>query len=429
MKNDRNEEMSREEGLHTTETGELYRDGRQNRRGNFIAKILCVLCAFLFWLYVMNEDSPTFEKQFTDIPVEITNISSDSNLSVISGYDNTVDITLVGKRRDVLDIDSTDLRAFADASSVSEAGIATLEIQTEIPGNLRETEKTKSSIRVYFDVKDSISVPVEVVLAEFSLADGYELGEATPGIEEVTVTGPAGQLSAIDSAQVVLSGLGRLTNSITANGTLELVDAQGEILTSPYLKLQTKSVSVNIPIYITKEIPLSVGYKYGYFNDSNAEVVISPATILLKGEASALRPIEELSLGILDEKNIYEGTFNYRITLPEGTESVHGIQYVQATLKLKDVSTKQLIVKKFAVNNPNNLNYELLTETINLTLRGDTRYISFVSASAVEVQVDLSTLRENITGDFTVPVTFKINSMYEDYLYELGTYSVTVKIS
>ncbi|MBO5274173.1 MAG: hypothetical protein J6I45_06125 [Clostridia bacterium] len=428
MRIDKDEAEQTDDGLLTTETGELYTDGKKRRRGDFIAKILCVLFAFLFWLYVMNEDSPTFEKLFTDIPIEIINIDPDSNLSVISGYDNTVDITLVGKRRDVLNVESADLRAYVDASAITEAGTATLEIITEVPGNLRETEKTKSSVRIYFDEKDSVQVPVEVVMTEFSLADGYELGDTVPNIEEVTVTGPAVQLSAIDSAQVVLSGLGRLTDSLIATGSLQLVDAQGEVLTSPYLKLQTKSVSVNIPVYITKEVPLTVAYKHGYFNDSNAEVTVIPSTILLKGEASVLNGIDELMIATIDEKKTSEETTSHKIELPAGTESIHGIQYVQYKVTLKNTSTKQLVIREFSVNNPNNLKYELAVDSITLTMRGETRYVSFISAASVDAYVDLSNL-SNVTGNVTVPVTFTVNSMYNGYVYELGDYNITVKIS
>lgn len=412
----------------TTETGELYTGQKKRRGGDFVAKILCLVFAFLFWLYVMNEDSPTFEKQFTDIQVEIVNIDPDSNLSVISGYDHTVDITVIGKRRDVLNVESSDLRAYVDASEVASAGIATLEIVTEVPGNLRETEKSKSSVRIYFDEKNSVYVPVEVVMTEFSLADGYELGDAIPSLEEVTVTGPAGQLSTVKSAQVVLSGLGRLTDSLTATGTLQLVDAQGEILTSPYLKLQTKSVSVNIPVYITKEVPLTVAYKYGYFNESNAEVTVVPSSILLKGEASVLSGIDELLIATVDEKMIGEETTSQKIELPTGIESIHGIQYVQYKVVLKNTSTKQLVIRNFTVNNPNQLNYELAVDSLTLTVRGETSYVSFISAASVEACVDLSNLH-NVTGNVTVPVTFVIGSMYNGYVYELGEYNITVKIS
>lgn len=428
MKNEISEEAKTEENMLTTETGALYTDGKKRRGGDFVAKILCLLFAFLFWLYVMNEDSPTFEKQFTDIPIEIINIDPDSNLSVISGYDNTVDITLIGKRREVLNLESTDLHAYVDASHITTSGIATLDILTDIPGNLRETEKTKSSIRVYFDEKESIRVPVEVVMTEFSLADGYELGDTVPSLEEVTVTGPAGQLSTVDAAQVVLSGLGRLTDSLTATGTLQLVDAQGEILTSPYLKLQTKSVSVNIPVYITKEIPLTVAYKYGYFNDSNAEVSITPSSILLKGEASVLNGIDELLIATIDEKMVGEETINQKIELPTGAESVHGIRYVQYKVALKNTSAKQLVIRDFSVHNPNDLTYELAVDSITMTVRGETRYVSFISASSVDANIDLSNLR-NASGNITVPVTFTFTSMYSDYVYELGEYSITVKLS
>ena len=56
------------------------------------AKIVCLLLAFIIWLYVMQVDSPKHEEVFHSIPVELTNtqvLDGESGLSVYSGYGNT----------------------------------------------------------------------------------------------------------------------------------------------------------------------------------------------------------------------------------------------------------------------------------------------------------------------------------------------------
>ena len=68
----------------------------------WVAKAVCVFLAFLIWLYVMQVDSPEYKEVFQSLPVELMNtqiLDGESGLSVYSGYGNTVDVTIIGKKK------------------------------------------------------------------------------------------------------------------------------------------------------------------------------------------------------------------------------------------------------------------------------------------------------------------------------------------
>ena len=69
----------------------------KNRKSNFIARICSVLLAIILWFYVIRVDSPTHEKSFDFVPIQLSGVQemlTESGFSVISGYDGMVSVTL-----------------------------------------------------------------------------------------------------------------------------------------------------------------------------------------------------------------------------------------------------------------------------------------------------------------------------------------------
>ena len=69
-------------------------------------------------------------------------------------------------------------------------------------------------------------------------------------------------------------------------GVLKLVNEAGNEINSSYLTMSTTSVGVTVKLFTEKDVPLTVSYKHGYFNNDNVTIDISPKTIKLRGEPS-----------------------------------------------------------------------------------------------------------------------------------------------
>ena len=211
-------------------------------------------------------------------------------------------------------------------------------------------------------------------------------------------------------------------------GSIEF-DKSGAVITNPYVKLQTTEVSVYCPVYTYKEVPLTVSYKYNYYNASNVTITINPAAITIKGDPDELDRINSVSLTQLDEKKITgDLTQTATIVLPDGIDNVSGVSTATVSIVHKGTETRDLVVSNIVVTNPNNLNYSLDTASLTVKFRGAYSKLQMLSQSNIVANVDISYLT-NSSGTVEVPVTFTIADALSASVYEIGEYKITVTIT
>lgn len=425
MLNENNSEYEK----HVAEQGGEYLI-RQNRRENVIAKILCVLAAIVLWFYVVATDTVTDERTFSGVSVTLRNLDAIEDalgLSVISGYNATVDITVGGTKSELGRITAEDIKAYVDLKTIASAGEYSLEVNTSLPSGITVSSMSVNYINVYVDKRTTISVPVKA-LETHTMESNYTLGAPVLSFDTVNVSGPAEELDEIDHARVMLD-LGRVTKSMSSTGTLELVDKSGAVISNPYVRLQTTEVNVFYPVYTYKEVPLIVSYKYNYYNASNVSVTVMPSTILVKGEPDTLDKLDSITLTQLDEKKITgDTTQTVTIQLPDGIESGDDISTASVQITHKGTETRSLVVTNLSISNPNDLNYELASSSITVTFRGTYSKLMLLGSSNVTANIDLGYLT-NSSGTVEVPVTFTLSDALSGSVYELGEYTMGVTIT
>ena len=75
-------------------------------RNKVLQVIASILVAVAIWVYVDVEKAPERTKTIRDIPVEFSGESTtlaDKNLMLLSGYDTTVDLTIKGTKRELVE--------------------------------------------------------------------------------------------------------------------------------------------------------------------------------------------------------------------------------------------------------------------------------------------------------------------------------------
>ncbi len=426
--NNSNTPVQNEYEQHAVESGADYKV-KSSRFQNVVAKVLCVLAAIVLWFYVVGTDTAIEEKKFTDVPIDIKSVvalEDNFGLSVISGYDYTVDLTVSGANADISRLSLDDVSVFVDVSHIEAAGEYSLEVKTSLPNGVTVSAQSSNYIQVYVDKRTSISVPV-VVEPMYSMESTYELGEPEPSITMVNVSGPAVELEKIKEAKVTLD-LGRIDKTLTATGKLVLVDASGAPITNPYIKLQSAEVSVKIPVYTYKDVPLAVTYKYGYYNSTNVDVKISPASIRVKGEPSALDNLDSIVVLQLDEKKIVEdGSRTATIMLPDNIENVSGIRTADIKITHKGTDTRDVVVSNLSVVNTGSLRYTIDSPSIVVKFRGTRTLLSLLNQNNVTATIDLGYLN-NSSGTVSVPVTISVSNTLSGSVYEIGEYEIDVTI-
>lgn len=425
MPNDKNSEYEK----HIAEQGGEYII-KESKYENVAAKILCILAAVVLWFYVVISDTSVDERIFNGISIDLRNLDAIEDtlgLSVISGYDNTIDLTVSGTKGEIGRITADDISVYVDLKDITAPGEYSLEVKTKLPAGVSTSSMSVNYVSIYVDKRTTLSVPVKVTPI-FSIDSNYTLGTPQLSVESVNVSGPSDELSQIECARVTID-LGKVTKSISSTGKLELIDKSGAVITNPYVKLQTTDVSVYYPVYTYKDVPLSVSYKYNYYNASNVNVSINPSAITVKGEPDMLDKLTSVSVTQLDEKKIIGDTSqNVTITLPDGLENLSGTNTATVTVTHRGTETRDIVVSNISVSNPNGLDYKLDTASMTVKFRGSPSKLQMLSQSNITANVDLGYL-PNTAGTVEVPVTFTIAEALSASVYEIGDYKLNVIIS
>ena len=116
----------------------------------------------------------------------------------------------------------------------------------------------------------------------------------------------------------------------------------------------------------------------------------------------------------------------YPITLPDGVTNLSGVTEVMAAIDFENLEIKKFTVSNIQVSNvPEGMEYDLMNEALEVTLRGNSVLIGTLNPEDISVVVDLSGKE---AGTFTVKATVVIANSSHSSIGEMGTHSVSVTL-
>ena len=132
-------------------------DGSKNKKrklrvSDLIAYLLCLVVSFGIWVYVVNLESENYEYTFTNVVVSLdgaNELKNEHNLSIISGFDEEVNITVVGSRREIQKYTSGDIFAHVDLGSINTADRHSLDVLVDLPDNIKLVSSEPAKINVF----------------------------------------------------------------------------------------------------------------------------------------------------------------------------------------------------------------------------------------------------------------------------------------
>ncbi len=402
-------------------------------RAHIIPKIICVLFAFIIWIYVMMVDSPDNEEVFEDIPVTVigtTALENERNLSIFSGYDALVDVTVRGQKSVISKYSADDIVATVDVSKITEGGMYNLELFFDLPRDIALVESSVTEVSIFVDKRITENVQVKPSLKSYKMSSSdYALGDITCDTDVISITGPESTVKEVYYALVEVNmGDEHLTHSVTTDGNIILKNQNDEDVDARYLRLSKNTVQVTVPVYSYKTVNLKANTKYGLYTKDNAEIIINPQSMKIKGDPGVLENINDIYITTIDEKNIGASSeLMVDITLPENVLPVEG----EPTDAKVIVQLKGLMKKTFAVDNIKLINggenrerYEIMDKTVAVTVMGDKKALENFTADDITLTVDLSEYN-TMTGTIYPAATVSFNNEYGT-LYELGVYGIQI---
>ena len=395
--------------------------------------VLAALITLALWGYMEFYDSPKAELVLKDIPVEFTNedtILAENGLMLLSGYDTTVDLTLEGKRKVLMQIEPSEVRIVADTSGISAAGVQTLNYTYILPNGISPSDVSVKSRSIYnitvtVGTLYSKTVPIEVDV-KGQAADGYFTGDITIDPQTLTLRAEREDMLNVHHAKVTVN-LAGATSTLIETLEYTLYDANDVPVHNDNIRASTKLIQVTVPVRTTKTVPLDVEL-VGTELMKSVNVDITPKVVTLVGEGSTLDTISKVTLDRIYVEDLVpglNGPFTYAIKLPAGVTTTDGTS--EATVTVAIDGTTEGVVTLDTINCEgvaDGLKAEV-HDSLVVTLWGDEDEIQKVTAADIRARVDLSGIPEEL--DYLLPVV--VTATTESGVTVRGSYEVTVHVT
>ena len=400
-----------------------------------IPAALCLLGALALWMYVMQAESPTYTETVNGIEVKLDGLDvlgEKTGLSVYSGEGVTVDVTVSGKKSLIAKLSPGDVSATVDVSKIKEAGKIQLPVVVDLPAGLTLSGTDPGTVSVYADETVSRSIPIKEKLPNLILPQDYKLGKIEFGFDSVTVEGPAGKVNGINEAQVVIDMTGK-TSSFSAIYPITFTDSLGAVVTMDYLKCSPTEVDVSVPVLQTAELKVPYRFRYGLLPEDGVSVTLTPSVLTVTGDEKDIASDSAITPITIDEKTITTNNYSFTVT-PEissklSLDSENGEVTVNVEIS-PSIITKELVVDKITVTGADSsVKCEVIDKSVNVTLRGTKEQLASVTDGNVYLTVDMTGYDAGSTGTVVRPAAVVVESEEADGVFEVGTYSVQVKIS
>ncbi|MGI5984252.1 MAG: hypothetical protein GXY01_09835 [Clostridiales bacterium] len=370
--------------------------------------VISLLASTLLWVYVTTTVGELIPKTFDGVKVVFKgeDILRDKEGLLISNISaNTVTVRIRATRREIAKLSSDNLTAVVDVSKFNTSANYNQLVTIDFP-----LGSDTNSIDVVSTFPQNISFSIEKASTKTVDLNGQFVGTVVEGFaaqpmefnpETVKITGPQSEIDKVAYAWVEVDR-DNVDKTIQFNSTYVLKDSEGKELQLRNITLEPETVSVKVPINATKEVPLTVDWAGGGGATSeNVKITCNPSTITIAGDAEILAGINKISLATIDlssfELSLEE---TYPIVLDNGITNVTGIKEAKVTIKIIGLETGKFNVTNIStINVPAGREASVVTENVEVILRGNKDVLSKIKANNIRVVADLADLGDT-TGVF-----------------------------
>lgn len=411
--------------------------GKKIRDSKWLYMVLSLLLAVILWMYVMTDLNPADTKTLYNVPVVFTGLDTleERGLTISEGANQTVTLSLQATRSVLQQLNNENVSVAINVSN-KDTGVQTeVNYTPTYPRSVSNdpiTIRSRSPSVIQYTISKWVTREIEV-RGSFtgSVAEGFQKGELSISPSTITVSGQEDVVNQIDYAQVVLSQT-ELSETYTGELPFALVGFNGEAVSAEGLELSSQTVMVTLPVVQLKEVKLTVEVvPGGGATQDDAEITISPESIMVSGGEDDLESLTEISLGQIELQKIF-GTdqITFKIPLDESLTNVSGVSEATVTVSISGLATRTIEVDNIQVIEPDGYHAELVTTSRLVMIRGSQDAVDQVIPSQIRIVADLSEMGEEsiATGTQTVPV-----KVYLDGTGDVGVvgtdYNVTVTIT
>lgn len=394
---------------------------------------LSIAIAFGLWMYVITSVSPGSEETYYNIPVALDGeaLLAERNLMITGTSATSATLHLSGNRSDLYKINRENITLKANLSTILEEGSHAISYTISYPGDVAQNAfevLSQSPKYIYITVEKRVTkeVPVEIKWIG-ATPDGFMSDRENKVLDYayITVSGPASVADLIEKA-VIDVDLNEQRESISQNYRYTLCDEEGNPVDAQTITTNVEEVRLDVKIQRVKEVQLQVDVIYGGgANEDNTRIELSTETIRLSGGEAVLEEMgDTIVLGKINLAEVTKSqTLTFPITLPDGVTNLTGVTEADAVITFSGLSTREFIIENIQMTNvPEGMEAELITEKLQVVVRGPSAQVNSLTEENISVVVDL-------TGAEADTATFKATVVFDQEfpaVGAMGTYSVSV---
>ncbi len=384
---------------------EVFNSSRLSR--NTGQKIISLLFAILFWLYVMDQVNPEMVKELANVQVEFLNAASvtQNGLVIMDEQEFFVDVKVKGRRNDLFDVTNEDVRVTADLSGYGK-GTNSVPLETRtFNGSFTVNDLSQKEIKIFLDKVVEISKPVNITVSG-EIKGGYVKGDLEYAPVEISVRGPESYVNTVAMIQGEMK-IDNATGAIEKELPVMPVDNDGNVVNGVTLGRDYVRASIGIDKLKTLAVNerLSGQVASGY---ELVRVQIAPAAVTIRGSESDVDAIERLYTKAIDISGIRNTEdIEVGLDLPEGITAPYLNEPVTASVFVEAYETKTFIIPGSDIPIRNMDDAFIVTQrdisgTVEVTVRDIESVMKNVDVDSLNLYYDGSNLKPGIANEAVV---------------------------
>lgn len=393
--------------------------------------LLALILGVSVWLSAVSADDPNEVRAYPDpIPLEV--LGQDPSLILTSEIPQTVEVSLRAPHSvwESLTSRANAVRAIMDLTGLS-AGEHTRAVQIMV--DMRPYQlvlKNPATVSVVLESLDSRTFPLSLSLSGQPAA-GYQVGEATMDITEISVSGPESLVKQATRARVPIN-LDGVREGIDELVPVQVLDAQDGIVRG--LTINPEAVQVTVPISQQggfRDVAVKVvvqGQQTPGYRIENISVFPPVVTVFAEDpELVNQLPgiVETQPLDLQDRKE--DVSTRLSLDLPENITIV-GTQTVQVQVSISPIQTSvTLLNQPINVNGlSEGLSAQVFPQTVDVIVSGPLPVLDALTSQDVTVSVDVTELEVGV-----YQLTPEVKVLVENVLQESilpGTVEVVIAV-
>lgn len=403
--------------------------------------LVSVIFAFILWVVINFNIYPIVTERFNTIPLqaEPTIFMKDSDLQIISEIETAVSVQVEGKRLIVNSLKQEDFTARLDLTTVYGRGKFQARVIVEpIDPDIEIDFIALSPEYVEIEVEKYISKEFDITPETTSLkiAEGFKLGTAQAVPQKIILVGPSDAINSIGvvKAKPIYDNL--LSETLDIKSEILLYNHTGNRIENEDIKIPSENVTVHIPVYKQKSLPVTVTFKGvpSGFDIETLKYSIEPKMLEISSPDDSIDNLSEINIGVvhLNEINLSE-TYSLPITLPDGYENLSGDTMAIIRFENNNYGRLNFNIKKTNItvmNIPNNFDVSLVTNIIeNVTVIGPSNTISSLSPDGDDLTATVNLLGTTLTeGVQEINASISLKNGARTCWVAGGPYKITINV-